>query len=294
MMFMENNVNIFSHKVNKDAKLFDYLKNELILSFRQTNAFIKNNQLMINKKIVTKNKSILEGDIISLHFENETNDYEPENIPLNILYETDDLLIIDKPPHYLVHPTKNHTNHTIANSVSYYFQKQNLKRKIRFVNRLDRDTSGILVIAKNPYSHSFLTKQFERNQTIKKYLTIIDGHLNAKNGAIETRIHKDVNDIKYQVNDKGKLSMTLYKVLKENEKYSLVECELKSGRTHQIRLSLASIGAYILGDSLYYETSDIINRQALHAYRLNFIEPRTFKKQEIICELPQDMKKIIL
>lgn len=291
---MENTVNIFSHRVNKDGKLFDYLKNELILSFRQTNSFIKNQQMMLNKIIVTKNRNINEGDIISLHFKNETNDYEPENIPLTILYETDDLLIIDKPPHYLVHPTKNHTNHTIANAVSYYFQKHNLQRKIRFVNRLDRDTSGILVIAKNPYSHSFLSKQFERNQTIKKYLTIIDGHLNAKIGAIETKIHKDVNDIKYQVNDKGKPSKTLYKVLKEYKKYSLVECELKSGRTHQIRLSLASIGSYILGDSLYHEASDIISRQALHAYKLIFIEPRTFKKQEIICELPQDMKRITL
>jgi len=291
---MENHVNIFSHEVKKEAKLFDYLKNELILSYRQTNTFIKTQQLMINHKIVKKNMNVLKGDIISLHFEDENNEYEPEDISLTILYETDDLLIINKPPHLLVHPTKNYSHHTVANAVSYYFNTINLKRKIRFVNRLDRDTSGILVIAKNAYSHSFLSKQFERNQTTKKYLTIIDGHLNTKFGLIETCIKKDENNIEYVTDVQGKPSMTLYQVIEEFKDYSLVECELKSGRTHQIRLSLAKIGGYILGDSLYYKSSDLINRQALHAYQLIFIEPRTFKKQEIICQLPQDMQKLLV
>ncbi len=290
---MDNNVDVYSHLVKKDIKLFDYLKNELILSLRQTNALMKRQLLLVNDKVMTKNITIKRGDIITINFQNENVDYEGENMPLEIIYESDDLLMINKPPHILVHPTKNHSHHTIANGVSYYFQKQQLKRKVRFVNRLDRDTSGILIIAKNPYSHGFLSKQFERGQIEKKYLAIVTGRLEKPYGLIKARIKKSSDNIKYEINPLGKPSKTLYRVIKEYDTYSLVECDIKSGRTHQIRLALKKLGHYILGDSLYFEESDLINRQALHAYKLEFIEPRTFKRKEIICEIPQDMKKLL-
>ncbi len=288
-----NNEKILSHLVKKDAKLFDYLKNELILSYRQTNAFIKNKTLLINDNVITKNKSIKKGDIIILRFPDEDNEYLPENIQLDIIYETIDLLIINKPPHILVHPTVTVKEHTIANAICYYYNKINLKSKIRFVNRLDQDTSGILIIAKNAYAHSFLAKQFENNQTTKKYLTIIEGHLFPKNGVIEANLIKGKDDIKYHISDSGKASKTIYKVLKEYESYSLLECILKSGRTHQIRVSLKSIGGFILGDTLYYKKSDLINRQALHAYKLEFIEPRTLHRKCLACDLPFDMKNLL-
>ncbi len=292
-MKLINNEHQFSHKVVENTKLFDYLKSHLVLSFRQTNSLIKTNDLFVNDEIVTKNRNICEGDVISIHFKDEQNEYEAENIPLDILYESDDLLIINKPPHILVHPTKNFSCHTIANAVSFYYTQINLKRKIRFINRLDRDTSGILMIAKNAFCHSFLSKQFERNQTTKKYLTIVSGCLKQKIGVIETNIKKSDDDIKYEVNDEGKASITLYEVLYEYNQYSLIECELKTGRTHQIRVSLASIGVHILGDSLYAKDCTLISRLALHAHYLAFIEPRTFIKKEIICELPQDMKILL-
>ncbi len=290
---MENNENVYSHVVKYDSKLFVYLKEELILSYRQTNTFLENGQIKLNGMPIRRNGDIRKKDFISLHFLDEKNEYEPEYIPLTILYESDDLLIIHKPPFILVHPTDNYSEHTIANAVSYYFNSKGLKRKIRFVNRLDRDTSGILVIAKNPYSHGFLAKQFETNTISKIYLAIVNGHLETKNGVIETKIKKRDNDILYEANDGGLPVKTLYRVLKEYDNYSLILCELKSGRTHQIRVSLKEIGAYILGDSLYNQKCELIDRQALHAYKLSFIEPRTFNKKEIICELPEDMKKLL-
>lgn len=292
-MELINNERIFSHLVKEDAKLFDYLKKDLILSYRQTNAFIKNKTLLINGKAITKNIAIQKADTITLIFDDEANEYLPEDIQLDIIYETIDLLIINKLPHILVHPTNTVKEHTIANAISYYFNKINLKRKIRFVNRLDQDTSGILIIAKNAYAHSFLAKQFENDQITKKYLTIIEGHLKVENGVIETNLGKVEDDIKYHANDTGKASKTIYKVIKELESFSLVECELKSGRTHQIRVSLKCIGGYILGDTLYNQKSDLIKRQALHAYKLEFIEPRTLKRIEIFCDLPTDMKNLV-
>lgn len=290
---MQNNVNVYATELEEDIKLYDYLKYNLRLSYRQTNQFLKNKQISINNTVITKNKMIHKGEVLALHFVDEHNEYEPIKMPLKILYETDDLLIIDKPPHIVVHPTKHILTGTIANGISYYFNAINLKRKIRFVNRLDRDTSGILIIAKNPYSHGFLSKQFEKEEVTKKYYAIVKGRLDAKNSLVETKIKKVDKDIKYEVNVEGKQSTTLFKVIKEYEDYSIIECELKTGRTHQIRVSLETLGTAIIGDSLYDEKSTLINRQALHAYQFNFIEPRTFKYVELICELPDDMKKLL-
>lgn len=290
-MKLINNEKQFTHIVKIDSKLYDYLKNNLFLSFRQTNTYIKNNNIFVNDFVIKGNCSLNEGDIITIYFNDETNDYEKEEINLNIIYETNDLLIINKEPKILVHPTKNIVTHTYANAISYYFDSIKLKRKIRFVNRLDMDTSGLLIIAKNSYSHGFLAKQFETNQVIKTYLAIVSGHFIKKQGVIKTNIKKD--SIKYKNDSLGKFSETHYKVLKEYEKYSLVEVELKSGRTHQIRVHLASLGHFIIGDILYYKPSEIINRQALHAFKLRFIEPRTFKPIILTCQLPQDMKQLL-
>lgn len=287
-----NNENILSHRVNKTSKLFLYLKSELVLSFRQTTSLMKNNNLLINNKIVKKNITVNEDDIITLLFEDELNNYERQDIKLDILYESYDLLIINKQPNIVIHPTKSHPNNTIANAVSYYFSKNNLKRKIRFINRLDMDTSGILIIAKNAYAHQFLAKQFENDQVTKQYLAIVDSEMKNKQGVIIKSIAKNEDNLKYEINNLGKKSKTIYKVINEN-KFPLVLCELKSGRTHQIRVHLESLGVHIVGDVFYYENSDYINRQALHSYKLIFKEPRTNIIKTIVCELPDDMKKLL-
>ncbi|MDF2699348.1 MAG: pseudouridine synthase, RluA family [Haloplasmataceae bacterium] len=289
---MINNEQILSHTVTKSERLFDYLKDELIVSLRLTNDLIRNSNLLVNLKAVKKNIKLNVDDLITINFEDETHNYELQDIPLDIIYESDDLLIINKVPNILVHPTESHLKGTIANGVAFYFNKKGLKRKIRFVNRLDMDTSGILIVAKNAYSHQFVAKQFDEDFIVKKYLAIIDGKLKDQAGTIEDSIIRN-EEAKYEVSDSGKRSKTVFKVIKEYDSYSLVECELKSGRTHQIRVHLASIGGYILGDSFYNKHSELINRQALHSHELTFVEPRTYSKKTIICELPNDMKRLL-
>lgn len=288
---MLNDYQNFTHLVKKQAYLFDYLKEDLILSLRQTKALMKSNCLFVNEQSVSSNQLLQKGDSIRIYFEDETHDYQPELIPLDIIYETDDLLIINKPPHIVVHETKSHDTHTIANGISYYFQSIDLKRKIRFVNRLDMDTSGLLIVAKNAYAHQFLAKQFEQDITDKVYLAIVSGVLEEEHYQVTKPLEKTGELYKTVLT--GKASETIVDVIKRYDRYTITRCILKTGRTHQIRVHLASLGTPILGDSLYGGDSSLLNRQALHAHQLTFIEPRTYKEVTITAPIPNDMEKLL-
>ncbi len=257
----------------------------------------KNGDILLNDRVVATNKIAYSGDKIVLKM-NEKSNIQPEKGELDILYEDIDLLVINKSPNIIVHPTKNHQSGTLLNYLLYYAKEKGEIYKPHLVNRLDRDTSGLLIVAKNPYAHYELMKQMENNAVKKSYLAITKGGFKNKSGLIDYKIldscdENGTNIIKRVVSDEGKNAETIFKVLEDNGEYALVELELISGRTHQIRVHLTEIGHPLYGDSLYGEFGlEKISRQALHAYKLDFRSPRK-DIVKIESELPRDMKDLL-
>jgi len=213
---------------------------------------------------------------------------------LDILYEDDGMLIVNKPPFIPVHPSMEHYEDSLSNGVKYYFDTINLKRKIRPVNRLDKNTSGIVIFAKNEYIQECLVKQMKSGTYEKIYLALVDGIIDKEKQIIDAPIaRKEDSIIERCVSSTGYTAITIIELLKSFYDYSLIRCTLKTGRTHQIRVHTSYIGHPILGDDLYGKKSDEINRQALHAYKINFIHPISKEKIKIQAELLDDIRKLI-
>ena len=187
-----------------------------------------------------------------------------------------------------------HYDNSLSNGVKYYFNLIGLHKKIRPVNRLDRNTSGLVIFAKNEYIQEFLIKEMQSKTFSKEYLAILEGTLDKKQGTINAPIaRKKDSIIERCIDNSGDNSITHYKVLKEFDNFSLVNFKLETGRTHQIRVHSSYIGHPILGDDLYGNKSNLINRQALHSYKISFIHPKTREKMHFEIDMPQDMLNII-
>lgn len=257
------------------------ISNRLLLKLKQNKKIYLNNSNNIYLDMSTKENDLIK---INLDFDEDSSNIVPVKMNLNILYEDDSLLIIDKPPHMPVHPSFNHYENSLSNGVKYYFDSINLHRLIRPINRLDKDTSGIVMFAKNEYIQSKLT-----NYT-KEYIAIVVGKLEGK-GIIDKPIKRKADSIIERcIDENGEKAITEYEVLKNfninGEDLTEVKCILHTGKTHQIRVHMASINHPILGDTLYGKESNLINRQALHAFRIKFIHPITKKEIEVISPIP--------
>lgn len=237
------------------------------------------------------------GDKLKIEFTDSKTNLEPESLPLNILYEDDALLVINKPPHLAVYPTRSYPNKTLANALAYHWQQQNLVRKVRLLHRLDRETSGAIIVAKEPYSYQVLVQQLRTQQLRRIYLAIIKGVLDQQEGIIDQPIGREIDGdghaLKRTVSVNGKEAITTYRVLQEYQDLSLVQLELLTGRTHQIRVHLDWLGHPIIGDSMYHHQSNLIDRQALHAWSVAFTHPHSGKQLEIKAPLPSDMLRLI-
>ena len=288
----------------KDEKYFnikEVLKVHFEISDRLLIKLKKNKKIYLNNTTAYVDKKIKQGDIIKIdmNFEEESENIIPIEMNLNIIFEDNYLLIINKPAGIPVHPSIAHYKNSLSNGVKYYFNMIGLNKKIRPVNRLDKDTSGIVIFAKHEYIQEHLIKQMKTSIFKKEYQAILTGHLTNKNGKITAPIaRKDGSIIEREINfETGENAITYYMVLNEfyinNTPLSLVNFLLETGRTHQIRLHSKYLGNPIIGDTLYGKESDLINRQALHAYKISFIHP--ISKENIILEidLPDDMKKIL-
>ena len=278
--------------------VFSVLKNEFHLSDRLILKLKREKQIYINNEPTHVKKEITPGDNISvdISFTEESENIVAVQMGLDILYEDDGLLIINKGPNMPVHPSINHYEDTLSNGVKYYFESIGLKRKIRPINRLDKDTSGIVLFAKNEYIQESLTMQMKNGTFKKEYLALVNGCLeespltlvkNIKRKA-ESIIERCVSD-----DEDSEYAETVFETIQELDGYSLIKCILKTGRTHQIRVHTSFLGHSILGDTLYGQASDLISRQALHAYKVSFIHPVTKEMIEITCDLPEDMKKLL-
>lgn len=285
------------YKVEQNICINDILTKKLELSTRLKNKLIKNKHIFLNGIFVDTRDFANVGDIltINLSYPEDNANIFPTKMDLDIIYEDEHILAINKPAGIAVHPSILHFNDSLANGVKYYFNKIGLKKKIRAVNRIDLNTSGLVLFAKNEYIQECLIKQMISSTFEKIYLAVVSGHLKENKGIINAPIARKGNSIiEREVSEKGQIAITHYEVLQEFEKYSLVECSLETGRTHQIRVHMAYIGNPLLGDSLYgFKSQNLINRQALHSYQMKFIHPISKELIYLEAPTPKDIKKLI-
>ena len=230
------------------------------------------------------------GDQIQIVFFDEATELQPEALPLDIVYEDDYLLVVNKPPGMAAHPTGSYQEGTLANAIAHYWQVLGLKTKVRLVHRLDKDTSGLILVAKEPYTHHGLVQQLRRRELVREYLALVRGQLRDDQGVIEAPIARmQDHGVKRTADPQGKAARTVYQVLRRGQEATLVRARLGSGRTHQIRVHFSHLGYPVVGDPLYGEALPELPGQALHSWRVEFIHPRTGGQCVFTCPLPKEM-----
>ncbi len=272
------------------------LLSEFNLSTRLTTKLIKNKRIYKNGNIADTRDSIHNQDIIivDLNYEEDNSNIIPTKMNLKIIYEDEWFLVVDKPSGIAIHPSILHYDDSLSNGIRYYFDSIGLKKKIRPVNRLDFDTSGLVIFAKCEYIQEQLSKQMLQGTFQKEYTCIIEGVMNPKQGTIKLPIaRKQGSIIERCIHITGQNSITHYKTIQEFEDYSLVQCKLETGRTHQIRVHMKAMGHPIIGDTLYNKSSNLINRQALHSSKIGCIHPITKKFLNLNSKLPDDMSSLL-
>lgn len=285
--------NLVTFENNDSIKDVEELLKSYNISGRLFKRLLKSENIFVNDRVYKKRVYLRKEDIVSILLEDEDIDQVPEDIYIDVIYEDDDILAVNKEAFMVVHPTRNIEGGTLSNGVANYFQTVGLKRKVRVVTRLDRDTTGVVIFAKNSFSHQQLAYQLENNIFKKYYLALVKGKVNFTSITIDTPIIKSEDGIHQKTSDDGREAITHVDVIKVFDDYSLLMVKIDTGRTHQIRVHLHSIGHPILGDCLYGYGSEIINRQALHAFKVIFNQPRTGKSLTIRAEIPSDMKRIL-
>lgn len=294
-----NKTNKFEYIVKEEDAGLSYkelIRNNFTFSSRLMTKLKQNKLIFINDKFKEIYLLANPGDIITIKLPEEKSNFIPEQIAISPVFEDSNLLIINKQPGYVVHPTKGHPIHTMANGIMQHMINTNQSFKIRFINRLDMDTSGLLAIAKNSHSQDNFTKQMKDNKVSKRYVAIVKGIIEKDEGTINAPLGRpDLEKPERAVMENGSPSITHYKVLERYEKgYTYVELLLETGRTHQIRVHMSHIGYPVVGDHLYGgENPWLIERQALHARFLSFYHPMTGEFMEVEAPLPDDMVKVI-
>jgi 23S rRNA pseudouridine1911/1915/1917 synthase len=290
---MNRNLTFVISNEHVDRKLVNYLKFQGNMSTRLTRKLIRGGLITINGTLARSNDLLKEGDKIDVVLETkETQDIIPQDIPIEVAYEDVDLLIVNKPPFMVVHPTRSHIENTLANGIMNYFKITNQDCIVRLVNRLDRDTSGLVIIAKSQYAHQGMAKKLDNNQIEKTYIAVVEGRLEGKD-TIDMPIDRPAPEsMKREVMEGGQRAVTHYEALVSSDNMSILSIRLETGKTHQIRVHMKTIGHPIVGDSLYGNVSEYIDRQALHAHRLRFSSLRDNIDVEVLAELPEDMKKL--
>lgn len=275
--------------------LLDYMTGSLDFSSRQSKKLIKEGRVHVNGKAAFRDTRLKNGNTVEINMaEEQNNDILPEAIELSIIYEDASILAVNKPPYMLVHPTPNHPKGTLLNAVAYYFREQGKHASLRLLNRLDMNTSGIVIIPKSAAVHSKLEEIMKAGSIRKFYTAVVDGAVKPESGRIEEPIGKDEADpIKRTVRSDGQPSVTVYETMRSTGTHSLVRLELLTGRTHQIRVHLAYKGCPVTGDELYGEASDYICRQALHASDMELPHPGGNGILKLHAELPEDFAKLL-
>lgn len=252
-------------------------------------------------KVLKANYKVRAGEVFTVDIpEPEPIEAVPENIPLDIIYEDDDVVVLNKARGMVVHPAPGNYTGTLVNALLYHCSNlSGINSAIRpgIVHRLDKDTSGIMIVAKNDAAHISLSQQIQSKTAVRTYLAVVRGNIKTDSGTIATQIARDKNDRKKMavVKEGGREAITDYEVLERFGKYTVVRCKLRTGRTHQIRVHMEYLGYPLVGDPKYspMKTPFAIKGQALHSHTLEFTHPRTGERMKFEAPLPEDMHKII-
>ncbi|MBN3490482.1 RluA family pseudouridine synthase [Acholeplasma equirhinis] len=285
-------------KIDTDLnqRLDHYLVDELGLNRSFITKLIKEDKVLVNGKSVKPGFNLKNGDVIDV-FEAEVKelDLKPENLNLDIVYEDEDLLVVNKPKGLVVHPAKSHKDTTLVHGLLYQMDSlSNINGVFRpgIIHRIDKDTSGLLMVAKTNRAHQVLAKDLANHDIKRSYIALVHGTFEESNGTINAPIGRHPKlRIKNAVIKDGKHAVTHFKVLETFKHMSLLQCDLETGRTHQIRVHLSFINHPIVGDPLYGLKSDPLkDGQMLHAYKLEFVHPITKKAMTFEVPLPESFR----
>ncbi len=298
---IELNTELVVEDLEEKTRLDVFLSDEVDWSRSQIKLQIDGGRALVNGEKRKAGFLVKNGDVITLSFSKEILEInaEAENIPLDIVYEDDDFAIINKPQGMVVHPAPGAYNHTLVNALLYHFENLSQgSNKIRpgIVHRIDKDTSGLLVVAKNDKAHESLAGQIAEHSCFRHYLALLEGNLKTDEGRIETFIGRNPQDRKMMaVVEDGKKAITNFKVIERFGDYCLVEFILETGRTHQIRVHSKHLGHPIVGDKTYGIKNQKfnLNGQLLHAYKLELTHPTSRKRMTFECDIPEYFTKIL-
>lgn len=293
----------FTSTNNAPERIDSYVSSEFEdFSRSQVQTFVKNGLLTVNSQRVKPSYKLNDGDVIEILYEDEEEiKIIPENIPLDIKWEDENMLVVNKPKNMLTHPTAKELTGTLVNALLFkygYGGLSDINGSMRpgILHRLDRNTSGLLMIAKNNFAHENLAEQIRTKTARRNYLAVVSGVFENKSGTISSNIarHKTKPE-KYTVADDGKPSVTHYKVLEQFDKFAFVELELETGRTHQIRVHLSSVGHAIVNDSLYggQKIKVKTTEQVLQAYKLSFLNPVNKVRIDIAISPDDDIIRVL-
>ena len=298
---IELNTELVVEDLEEKTRLDVFLADEVDWSRSQIKLQIDGGRALVNGAQRKAGFLVKNGDVITLSFSKDILEInaEAEDIPLDIIYEDDDFAIINKSQGMVVHPAPGAYNHTLVNALLYHFENLSQgSNKIRpgIVHRIDKDTSGLLVVAKNDKAHESLAGQIAEHSCFRHYLALLEGNLKTDEGRIETFIGRNPQDRKMMaVVEDGKKAITNFKVLERFGDYCLVEFILETGRTHQIRVHSKYLGHPIVGDKTYGIKNQKfnLNGQLLHAYKLELTHPTSEKRMTFECEIPEYFTKIL-
>ncbi|KEZ53486.1 MULTISPECIES: RluA family pseudouridine synthase [Metabacillus] len=274
----------------------DYLKEKKISKRALTDIKFAGGSILLNGDHATVRASLSAGDDLKVMFppEEPSPGIVPEKMNLDIVYEDEWCLVINKPPFVPTIPSREHPGGTLANGLLDYYSENGIAATIHAVNRLDKDTSGLMLVAKHRFAHSLFSSMQKQGSIKRTYAALVEGALTEENGTIDAPIgRKEESIIERTVREDGQHAVTHYKVLSSAEKYTLVTLRLETGRTHQIRVHMAYIGHPLCGDSLYGGSRDLIRRQALHSRVLSFFHPLLEKEMTFEAEIPADMQTVL-
>ena len=294
---------LFEIQENQEMRLDKYLAEQFPEQTRSyLQKLIKDGEVLVNGKNVKTGYQLSKGDEVSVNIpEPKELDVEPQKMDLDIVYEDDDVILINKPKGMVVHPAPGHTTDTLVNGLLYHC-KDNLSgingvARPGIVHRIDRDTTGILIVCKNDMSHNSIAAQLKEHSINRRYRALVHGNLKEDTGTVEGAIGRHpIDRKKMSINEKnGKPAVTHYTVLERFGNYTLIECKLETGRTHQIRVHMSSIGHPLVGDEVYgpAKCPFKLQGQCLHAMVLGFVHPRSGEYMEFSAELPEYFEELL-